>query len=704
MKVNVAGTNLADWEKKLIYMCSTRATLNIRALFSDASEEYRSPAEPMPGDTVTIRLRTARYNVDKAFLYVNNTEYLMTRVSSRGMFDYYEAKIEVGTDKLYYYFKVQTGRASCYYNQIGVIKELNPYYNFQIMPGFKTPDWMKGAVMYQIYVDRFCDGDKTNNVLDHEYSYIGEHVTQVKDWNKYPASMGVREFYGGDLQGVLDKMDYLQKLGVEVIYFNPLFVSPSNHKYDIQDYDYIDPHFGVILHDEGEVLAEGDLDNTHATRYINRVTSKENLEASNQLFKKVVDEAHSRGMKVIIDGVFNHCGSFNKWLDKEHIYSSSSENYEVGAFERHDSPYHTYFKFYGNQWPNNNSYDGWWGNDTLPKLNYEESPQLEEYILGIARKWVSEPYNVDGWRLDVAADLGHTPEYNHSFWRKFRKTVKEANPNAVILAEHYGDCYDWLQGDQWDTIMNYDAFMEPVSWFLTGIEKHSDESRPDSYGNPDYFFGAMHHNMARMGGQAVAISMNELSNHDHSRFLTRTNRMVGRTGTVGPEAANKNINKAVFMEAVVIQMTWPGAPTVYYGDEAGVCGFTDPDNRRTYPWGNEDRMLVDFHREVIKMHRKNEVLKTGSYKQLYSAYNLIAYGRFSRKDAVIVVINNNDDEAWARIPAWETGLDYDDDVEQIMVTYEGGFSTERLGYHLRDGWLEIGIRKTSAVVLRKKKW
>lgn len=134
----------------------------------------------------------------------------------------------------------------CYYNQIGAIKDLNPYYNFQITPGFKTPEWAKGAVMYQIFVDRFYNGDKSNDVLDDEYNYIGEHVCQVKDWNKYPAQMGIREFYGGDLKGVLDKLDYLEGLGIEVIYFNPLFVSPSNHKYDIQDYDYIDPHLELL--------------------------------------------------------------------------------------------------------------------------------------------------------------------------------------------------------------------------------------------------------------------------------------------------------------------------------------------------------------------------------------------------------------------------------------------------------------------------
>ena len=506
------------------------------------------------------------------------------------------------------------------------------------------------------------------------------------------------------VQGVLDKLDYLSELGIEVIYFNPLFVSPSNHKYDIQDYDYIDPHFGVIVKDDGELLKEGDQNNTNATRYINRVTSKGNLKASNEFFAKAVEQIHSRGMKVIIDGVFNHCGSFNKWMDREHIYSSSDDDYACGAYEKYESPYHSFFKFYGNQWPDNGSYDGWWGHDTLPKLNYEDSDTLEKYIIDIGKKWVSPPYNVDGWRLDVAADLGYSKEYNHTFWKKFRQAVKEANPEAIILAENYGDSYDWLQGDEWDTIMNYDAFMEPVTWFLTGMEKHSDEMRPDSLGNPDYFFGAMHHNMARMGGQSYSISMNELSNHDHSRFLTRTNHIVGRVDKLGSEVANQNVNKFVFMEAVIIQMTWPGAPTVYYGDEAGVCGFTDPDNRRTYPWGHEDKELIDFHKAAIKMHKENEVLRTGSYKQLYSAHNVIAYGRFTSDDAVIVVVNNGEDEIRVNIPAWETGLAMDDDVEQIMVTFEGGYSTDRQGYRLKDGILNIGLRKTSATVLRRLRW
>ena len=702
MRITEEMGNLAAWEKRIFYTCSARPTLHPRALFSDVTNDYRSPAEPMPGDEVTIRLRTGRYNVDKAYLVVDNVEHVMTRVRSESMFDYYEAKINVGTEKMYYYFRVELGRTVCFYNQIGAIKDLNEYYNFQITPGFKTPEWAKGAVMYQIFVDRFYNGDKSNDVLDDEYNYIGEHVCQVKDWNKYPAQMGIREFYGGDLQGVLDKLDYLQDLGVEVIYFNPLFVSPSNHKYDIQDYDYIDPHFGKIVEDEGELLRPGDNDNTHATRYINRVTRKANLEASNEFFAKVVEEIHARGMKVIIDGVFNHCGSFNKWMDKEHIYRDSTDEYEPGAYEKYESPYHNFFKFFSNQWPDNNSYDGWWGHDTLPKLNYEGSKELEEYILSIGRKWVSAPYNVDGWRLDVAADLGYSPEYNHYFWKRFREEVKKANPDAVILAEHYGDPYSWLQGDEWDTVMNYDAFMEPITWFLTGMEKHSDEYIPEKKGKVDDFEGAMRHFMASFQTSQLQCAMNELSNHDHSRFLTRTNGTVGRVETHGSEAAEYGVNFGIFREAVVVQMTWPGAPTVYYGDEAGVCGFTDPDNRRTYPWGKEDVVLVDFHRDMIRIHKENEALRTGSLKLLQGEKDILCYGRFNRTQQFVVILNNSDEKKEITKEVWSIGIPKNCKMERLIITTEAGYSLMPKEYEVEDGRITVTLLPHSAAVLKYK--
>ena len=614
--------------------------MNKTALFCDGTEGYVYPPEPKESELVTFRFRTAKDDVDRVGLVTSADTYVMEKECTQGEFDYYTFETRLGEEPFRYCFEVQSGTEKYYYGRCGISREILEYYNFVVVPGFSTPDWAKGAVMYQIFTDRFYNGDKSNDVETNEYYYIGDYSQRVTNWDKYPANMGVREFYGGDLQGVMDKLDYLQDLGVEVVYFNPLFVSPSNHKYDIQDYDYIDPHYGKIVDDGGEVLPNGVTDNSQATKYKKRTTGLKNLEASNELFIKLVEELHRRGMKVILDGVFNHCGSFNKWMDRERIYEGE-EDYEPGAYVSADSPYRSYFRFFKEgpeNWPYNGNYDGWWGHDTLPKLNYEDSVKLENYILYIGRKWVSPPYNVDGWRLDVAADLGRSNEYNHEFWQKFRRAVKDANPNALILAEHYGDPSDWLKGDEWDTVMNYDAFMEPVTWFLTGMEKHSDEAREELLGNIDNFIGSMAHHMSNMLTPSLQVAMNELSNHDHSRFLTRTNHMVGRVEHLGPEAANEYVNKAVMREAVVMQMTWVGAPTVYYGDEAGVCGFTDPDNRRTYPWGHEDQELIAFHKEAIRIHKEHPALKTGSLKILGGEENILSYARFKGHDRIIVEI------------------------------------------------------------------
>ena len=681
------------------YIVAMRPVFNKKALFSDTTENYISPAEPNAYSEVTVRFRAAKNNIDKVFFVNKGEKYLMFKVESDEYFDYYSHTEQLDNVKLSYYFEIHAGKISCFYDTRGVVKDIDPYYNFQIIPGFKTPDWAKGAVFYQIFVDRFYNGDTSNDVLTNEYKYIGEGTVKVDNWNKYPASMGVREFYGGDLQGVLDKMDYLQDLGVDVIYFNPLFVSPSNHKYDIQDYDYIDPHFGKIVNDIGDVLQSGREPNQSATKYINRVSSKENLEASNELFAEVVKEAHRRGMKVILDGVFNHCGSFNKWMDRERIYEEA-DGYEKGAYVAEDSPYHNYFQFNSNNWPYNGAYDGWWGNDTLPKLNFEGSRELINYILEIGKKWVSPPYNADGWRLDVAADLGHSAEFNHNFWKEFRKAVKTANPDAIILAEHYGSPKDWLQGDEWDTVMNYDAFMEPVTWFLTGMEKHSDDYREDLKGNASSFWEAMKHHGASFTSPSLLTAMNELSNHDHSRFLTRTNNRVGRTSTMGAEAADIGVNKAVLREAVVIQMTWPGAPTIYYGDEAGLCGFTDPDNRRAYPWGNEDNELIEFHKDVISIHKQNKEFLTGSLKYLDADYNVIGYGRFTSGQQSVILINNNSYEIVKEISVWYLGIPKECVLKSLIFTDVDGYTTESKEYPVISGKLKITLPPTSAIILQ----
>lgn len=671
------------------------------AFFADTTDNFVTPMEPTAFDLVTIRFRTARDAVDRVVMISSAGMFPMEIIEQDLLFDYYGVEIQMDNEIVKYYFEAYDAEKVIRYDTRGILEqEVDEHYWFRLIPGFRTPDWAKGAIMYQIFVDRFYNGDPSNDVEDREYYYIGDYSVHVNDWYKYPAQMGIREFYGGDLQGVLDKMDYLEDLGVEVIYFNPLFVSPSNHKYDIQDYDNIDPHFGKIVEDKGELLKEGQCNNSDASKYINRITNPANLKASNELFAKVVAEAHRRGMKVILDGVFNHCGSFNKWMDRERIYEQA-QGYEKGAYIDDKSPYRKYFKFHDeSRWPYNATYEGWWNHDTLPKLNYEESRELYEYILRIGQKWVSAPYYADGWRLDVAADLGHSPETNHKFWEDFRKAVRQANPDALILAEHYGSAESWLRGKEWDTVMNYDSFMEPMTWFLTGMQKHSDDYRGDMLNNASAFWCAMIFYGAEFAMPSLMTTMNELSNHDHSRFLTRTNHKVGRSNTLGPEAADEGVDFSVMREAALIQMTWYGAPTIYYGEEAGLCGFTDPDNRRTYPWGRENKELIAYYKALTALRRSCRELKRGSFLKLGEDYGFIAYGRFTREMQSAVLVNNTENEMEKEVDMSLLGTPLNAVVERKIMTTADGYTEEKETYTLCEGKLAMKLPPHSAAVFR----
>ena len=258
--------SMYDLNKVHQYIMQMRPILRKEALFSDGTKDYRIPPEPKENEEVTIRFRTAKYNVDMVWVWANGNCYQMQLAESDDTFDYYAVRLPLETEPVSYYFEILSGQVQCYYDRYGVSKEIREPYFFRIVPGFATPDWAKGAVMYQIMVDRFYNGDESNDVLDREYFYIRTQSTRVpkEQWEKSPENFSVGEFYGGDLEGVRQKLDYLSDLGVEVIYFNPLFVSPSNHKYDIQDYDHIDPHYAKIIEDEGELLPEGEQDNRKA--------------------------------------------------------------------------------------------------------------------------------------------------------------------------------------------------------------------------------------------------------------------------------------------------------------------------------------------------------------------------------------------------------------------------------------------------------
>ena len=673
------------------------------ALFSDGTREYRIPEEPECGENVKIRFRTGAGDVDHVYAVIHDggnrnecRRLELEKAETAGRFDFYERTIQLGETPLIYDFEVVKGDEVCHYNRLGVSEPGGMDAPFVITPGFHVPEWAKGALMYQIFVDRFNNGDPTNDVLGDEYVYIGFPVAKVEKWNERLSVLDVDRFYGGDIQGIWDKLDYLQSLKVEVLYLSPVFVTPSNHKYDCQDYEHIDPHYGVIVKDEGELVAADASDNRNAKRYSVRTSDRENLAASDAFFARFVQEVHKRGMRIILDGVFNHCGSFNKWREK--IYEKDG-GYEPGAYLSADSPYRDFFLFKdANGWPDNDSYEGWWGHNTLPKLNYEGSEKLYQYVLDIAKRWLSPPYSIDGWRLDVAADLGHSPEMNHRFWRDFRKTVKEVNPDALILAEHYGDATSWLSGDQWDTVMNYDAFMEPVSWFLTGLEKHSEQKDDHLLHNSQAFMCSMLSNMSRMQTGSLYAAMNELSNHDHSRFLTRTNRVVGRL--YKPEDAEKaeiGVNYGTFRSGAVIQMTWPGAPTIYYGDEAGVFGWTDPDNRRTFPWGKEDLELTEFHRYLTGIRNRTPAFRRGALKPLLAENGVIAYGRFDADGQGVVVVNSEDYSQRIRIPVWEAEVN-GDFMDRVMATDAERYNAGTVRYPVTDGVMEVKIAANGAMI------
>ena len=514
-------------------------------LFTDESPQFRYPRRLSPGNKLHLRLRAEKGHDIQPYILAGefNSRIKMEKTAEDALFEWFDAELSCGFEPLRYRFQIETDEGTAIYQRDGAHLDddnADRTKDFSIQPNHSVPDWAIGNIQYQILADRFANGTPDNNVVAGEYAYNDAPV-KTRNWDELPSDDDYRCFYGGDLQGVMSKLDYLQSLGVETIYFNPLFVSPSSHKYDTQDYFHIDPHLAVICDDDDDVLVPDGKN----TRYIKRTTSMDNLVASNAFFAELCEEMHRRGMKIILDGVFNHCGSFCPWMDREGIYKEAW-GMPVGAFGNPTSMYREYFNF-----SNTGEYEAWWQFPTLPKLNYEHSKALCEQVLAIGRYWAMPPYSIDGWRLDVAADLGHSEEFNHWFWRRFRKEMKRVNPELLIIAEHYGNPSAWLAGDQWDSIMNYDAFMEPLGYFLTGVDKHSDSTDGELYQNGEAFARSMQENMSRMSWDSLACAMNELSNHDHSRFLTRTNGQVGRTGTAGPEAASENIDKRVMCSAVV---------------------------------------------------------------------------------------------------------------------------------------------------------
>ena len=589
-----------------------------QAVFSDESENFRKPAEPSAEDFVEISILTGRNNASAVCLCVDDKRLLMERVENGRVFDRYRVVLPPTEEAANYFFQIIYNETSYYYTRNGVSQEFPMDGYFRLLRNFQTPAWARGAVMYQIFVDRFCNGDPSNDVKTGEYNYLENQVQGVKDWYAQPEDGDFCHFYGGDLQGILQKMDYLQNLGVEVLYLNPIFVSPSSHKYDIQDYDHVDPHFGVIVEDYEKVVEPGEK-NSQAKAYITRTTSEQNLMESDALFIRLVEEAHKRGMRVILDGVFNHCGAFHKWLDREEIYKYQKK----GAYYCKQSPYHDYF-----YWKEDGSYEGWWDYPNHPKLNMENCSALYWEIMRIGQKWVSPPYNADGWRLDVASEI------NDGFWRAFRQAVKDEKAECILIGEVWETAQHWLNGDIFDSTMNYD-FRKHCRRFFA--EQSIDAAE----------FDARVTNMRmRYKLPVLYAQLNLLDSHDVSRFYSLCEKDPAR-----------------MQLAVLFQMTFTGIPSVFYGDERGIYGLQEAEYRHEMTWSQEPPALAEFYKKAMHLRTEHPALCRGSYHTIKAEKKngLYGYERTDEKEKITVFLNNQ--SAAADIPPmngkilWQQGYE-----------------------------------------------
>ncbi len=584
---------------------------------------YRVPwGAVTTGTPITLRLRAFHNDVTDVTMRVWSTAagaqtlYPMEQVATTDDppygYDYWQATIpgQVAPTILYYRFIVRDGTDEDYYEDDdlfdggwGMAYDDSPDYSFQIdvyKPDFQTPDWMKNAVVYQIFPDRFYNGDPKNDAKPSDPTVYGNLVL-VQDWDDLPegycrAYEGVtceegplgRDFFGGDLQGVRDKLDYLEDLGVTAIYLNPIFMSPSNHLYDTSDYFRIDPYFGSM-----------------------------------GTFQSLVNQAAARGIHIILDGVFNHTSSDSIYFDRDSRYP------KVGAYESQESRYYDWYTFYA--WPD--SYNSWWGFDTLPVLT--EIEEVRDFIFAgdrsVATWWLE--HEATGWRLDVA------PEKSHEWWREFRPYVKSVNADAVIIGEIWDDASPWILGDELDSTMNY-RFRRALLGFLNG--DYSDPNQGFIRGlNPDEFNSALQSIKEDYPAPAYEAAMNLVDSHDTQRILW----------VLTPGARNreeKELNAANLAEGVaklkllaIVQMTMPGAPTIYYGDEVGLTGDTDPDDRRAFPWDDMDAGLLAHYQALGGLRNGHSFLRTGSFDRLYThnADGTYAYGRKDASGAAVVAIN-----------------------------------------------------------------
>ncbi len=467
--------------------------------------------------------------------------------------------------------------------------------------GFETPDWLSGGVMYQIFPDRFFASGtpKTGVPADRR---LHERWGEPPDF--LPNERGEitnSDYFGGDLAGIAQKLDYLQELGVTCLYLNPIFEAHSNHRYNTADYTRIDPLLGT-----------------------------------EQDFAALCREGKKRGISVLLDGVFSHTGSDSVYFNREGRYP------EMGAYQSRESPYFPWYAF--QSWPDR--YDCWWNFHTLPNVR-ETEPSYDAYINGeggIVQRWLG--LGAAGWRLDVADEL---PD---EFLDRLTASAKRHSPDALILGEvwedasnkmAYGKRRRYLLGGQLDSVMNY-PFRDAILGFLTG------KNAADMM---ELIAGVLE----RYPPQVVRLLMNHIGTHDTERAVTilagEPRNRRGREWQAGMRLSPAQWALGIqrLKLAALLQYTLPGVPCIYYGDEAGTEGYRDPFNRTCYPWGEEHGELLDWYRRLGRLRREHPVFRDGAWIPLVADRGCMVYVRRGCGEQLLVAVNATDQPACAAVPS-----------------------------------------------------
>lgn len=429
----------------------------------------------------------------------------------------------------------------------------------------QTPDWVKHAVFYQIFPDRFAKSQQPRKRLLKSASW--------EAWDDMPTLQGYK---GGDLWGIIEQLDYVQDLGINAIYFTPIFQSASNHRYHTHDYYQVDPMLG-----------------------------------GNGAFRELLDACHQRNIKVVLDGVFNH--SSRGFFFFHDVLENGPHSPWVDWFKIEGWP----LSAYNGEFPAN--YVGWAGNRALPVFNHD-NPEVREYIMEIAEYWIK--FGIDGWRLDVPFEI-ETP----GFWQEFRDRVKAINPEAYIVGEVWGDSSQWLDGTQFDGVMNY-LFTAPTIAFTAGDRVDMEQVQDRSYHPYPPLFAAEYaekiQELLQLYPWEIQLTqLNLLASHDTARLIS----------IAGDDRASVEL-------ATLLLLTFPGASSIYYGDEVGLPGRLDPDSRRGFPLeAHWERDVLDYHRQLIALRHAYAALRTGAYQVLFAQAAVYVFARILGAEELIIAVN-----------------------------------------------------------------